>query len=119
MPNRNLTKEELQQAKDLLEKIRKDLTALSHGDEELLFAFRRKIFKELTYDERNTPTHRSKLKKLKLSQQEGKCDVCQQPLPEKNNVLDRFQAHKGYTPENTRLICEACDRRIQSERRFS
>lgn len=120
MPNRNLTECELVQARELLKKIRDELAVLSGGDQERLFAFRRKIFKELGYDERNTPAHRNKVKKLKLVSQDGQCvGGCQQPLPKTYAILDRFEAYKGYTVENTRLICRSCDERIQAERRYS
>src|SRR5882762_3438616 len=44
MPNRNLTPEQLEQARRLLQDAR--LTTLADGDVELLFAYRRKIAKE-------------------------------------------------------------------------
>jgi hypothetical protein len=47
MPNRNLTLDELELARALLKDIRERLTALAAGDSELLFAYRRKIAKEL------------------------------------------------------------------------
>jgi hypothetical protein len=34
-------------------------------------------------------------------------------------VLDRLQAVDGYTPENTRLICNECDKKVQRERRYA
>jgi hypothetical protein len=33
--------------------------------------------------------------------------------------LDRLVASEGYTPANTRLICERCDREVQAERRYA
>ena len=47
-----LTEEELKRANALLADIRGKLESLSGGDKELLFAYRRKIFKELGYDDR-------------------------------------------------------------------
>jgi hypothetical protein len=44
---------------------------------------------------------------------------CRDPLPERDAILDWFEAMKGYTDENTRLICRVCDTRIQSERRYA
>ena len=38
---------------------------------------------------------------------------------EKYTVLDRLTASKGYTTENARLICEKCDREVQSERGYA
>ena len=63
MANRQLTPEELEQANALLDDIRSKLVALSAGEKDLLFAYRRKIFKELTYDERSKPMVRRKLKR--------------------------------------------------------
>ena len=53
MPNRNLTPDELERANELLADIREQLTKLAVGDPLLLFAYRRKIAKELGYDERS------------------------------------------------------------------
>lgn len=55
MPNRTLTPLELAHANELLSEIRQRLAALSAGDAELEFALRRKIAKELGYDERSKP----------------------------------------------------------------
>ena len=109
MPNRRLTAAELQLANTLLANIRSKLEALSQGDRELLFAYRRKIFKELTYDERSKPMTRRKLKVQKWHEQRGLCAVCGKELPEKYAVLDRRNAADGYTKQNTRLIHQECD----------
>lgn len=119
MANRTLDDSELVLANALLEEIRMRLEALSDGDPELLFAYRRKIAKQLVYDERSGPMARRKLKAQKRKQQGGLCACCQTTLPDKYAVLDRFVAHKGYVTENTRLVCETCDRRIQAERRYT
>ena len=74
-----------------------------------MFAYRRKLFKELTYDERGKPMARRKLKDQKWKQQRGICAVCKRELPEKYAVLDRLNASDGYTAENTRLIHQQCD----------
>jgi hypothetical protein len=116
MPNRNLTKAELAQANDLLDDIRQRLNVLSTGDPALLFAFRRKVAKELTYDERGTPTLRNKLKAGKYGEQGGICPECLKPLPEKFAELDRKNAMNGYTPENTELIHGECHRKRQAAR---
>ena len=55
MPNRNLSAEELKKANELLADVRKRLKDLAMGDPLLLFAYRRKIAKELGYDERGKP----------------------------------------------------------------
>jgi hypothetical protein len=65
MPNRNLTKEELTIANALLAELRLKLVALSNGDLTLLFAYRRKLAKELGYDERGKPMQRKMLKARK------------------------------------------------------
>ena len=92
MANRQLTPDELQHANALLAEVRQKLESLSHGDTELLFAYRRKIFKELTYDERSKPMARRKLKDQKWKEQRGLCAICGKELPEKYTVLDRFKA---------------------------
>ena len=119
MPNRQLTPEELERARALLNHIRGHLTEMAGGDLDLLFAYRRKIFKELVYDERGKPMARRKLKQQKFAEQQGVCPVCNSALPDKNAVLDRFSAVDGYTSENTRLIHAGCDQRIQEERRYA
>jgi DNA repair exonuclease SbcCD ATPase subunit len=119
MPNRQLTREELQMANDLLAEIRARLDTLAGGDANLLFAYRRKVSKELGYDERSKPMLRRKLKAQKRQQQGGTCPICSKPLPEKYVVLDRLNAAAGYTVENTRLIHEECDRIVQRERGYA
>jgi ribosomal protein L44E len=118
MPNPQLSADQLLLANQLLAEIRRQLDELSKGDPELRFALNRKVAKELTYDERGKPGHRRKLKLLKRAEQNGKCAVCPVDLPTRGAVLDRFEAVKGYTAENTRLICDSCDRAIQEERGF-
>jgi hypothetical protein len=117
--NRTLTADELERARELLDRIRAELVHLSGSDPELLFAFRRKIYKELTYDERSKPMARRKLKLTKRQEQNGLCPICETELDEKYNVLDRFNAAKGYTVENTRLIHSRCDVETQAERGYS
>jgi hypothetical protein len=119
MANRRLSPDELQQAQALLDSIRKELETLSSGDRELLFAFRRKIYKELTYDERSKPMARRRLKELKRREQDGLCPICNRELPPTYVVLDRFNAVDGYTQENTRLIHQDCDVRTQASRGYA
>lgn len=109
MPNPRLTSEQLDLARTLLEEVRTSLVDLSGGDKELLFAYRRKVYKELMHDERSKPMVRRRLKQLKMREQEGLCPLCKEPLPERGAVLDRTRAVDGYTVENTRLIHAACD----------
>lgn len=119
MPNRQLTDEE---RKDLFEpliaEVRIRLKELCKDDDALHWALRRKLVKELGYDEKSKPALRNKLKRKKISEQNGLCAVCREELPEKNSVLDRFEAMDGYTEENTRLICPGCDIQIQEERGY-
>jgi len=76
MANRNLTKDELSKATALLERIGNDIAALAGGDAGLLFAYRRKIAKQLTYQERSSPMARRKLKIEKRRNQNGLCERC-------------------------------------------
>jgi len=119
VPNRNLTPDELAEARALLDEIRQRLVTMSHGDPELLFAYRRKLFKELTYDERSKPSVRRRLKAIKQAEQHGLCAVCQRPLPSTYCVLDRAVASLGYTADNTRLIHQRCDAEFQASRAYA
>ena len=118
MPNRNLTTDELVKANALLAEIRSRMEALAGGDNALLFAYRRKIQKELSYDERGKPMLPRTLKARKMGEQKGICPRCLNPLPEKYAVLDRLDGMGGYTSENTRLIHPDCDTAIQAERKY-
>lgn len=119
MPNRQLTADELEKLfAPLMTEVRQRLTQLSGDDEDLHWALRRKLFKELTYDERGKPMQRRKLKELKRADQDNKCRRCSTSLPAKYAVLDRIEAMKGYTMENTRLLCQACDTQVQIERGY-
>jgi ribosomal protein L44E len=119
MANRRLSPDELVLANALLAELRARMTALAADDAELHFALRRKIAKELSYDERSKPMERRRLKAQKRKDQNGFCAVCNRPLPARYTVLDRFEAVKGYTSENTRLICESCDRAVQQQRGYA
>lgn len=118
MPNRTLTEAELASARELLAEIFHRLEVLSGGDPELLFAFRRKIGKELIYGERSSPSVRRRLKAKMRATQGGRCAECGEPLPERYCVLDRKSASAGYVEDNVRLLCEPCDRRIQVGRGY-
>jgi len=119
MGNRQLSTVELDAANNLLRSVRGRLEELSGGDAALLWALRRKVYKELAYDERGKPMHRRKLKRQKLREQEGLCAVCNGPLPESYAVLDRLEAMGGYTAANTRLIHQQCDTAVQRSRRYA
>jgi len=109
MPNRRLTKSEIENIfKPLIGDVRSQLEKVTSGDKSLLWALRRKLAKELIYEERGTPTQRTKLKAIKRVEQNGICILCQNPLPTKGAELDRFEAMLGYTAENTRLVCHSC-----------
>jgi hypothetical protein len=118
MPNRVLTPAELKAFRPLFKSVLAQLDSLSGEDKALFWALQRKLAKSLIYEERGTPTHRRRLKALKRKQQNGLCALRDCPLPEKNVVLDRIEAMKGYTPENTQLLCRECDYKLQVERRF-
>jgi hypothetical protein len=118
MANRMLNDEQLILARQLLDQVKLHLDELSNGNSELLFAYRRKIAKELTYAERSSPMVRRRLKVQKRKEQNNLCWACKETLPEKYVVLDRIVAPAGYVPENTRLICESCDRLIQASRGY-
>jgi hypothetical protein len=119
MSNRRLTPTELQAARQVLAAVRGHLETLANGDAELLFALRRKVYKELIYDERDKPGARKRLKAIKRREQNGICPECSNVLPDTYCVLDRFNAAAGYTMENTRLICQPCDIKIQSSRGYA
>jgi hypothetical protein len=119
MPERKLTDDEAAKAKAILDYVRQKLEDFASGDTELLHAYRRRIMNTLQSDERTSSMNRQKLKKEKYKSQKGLCAICSETLPEKYAVLDRLQTTLGYTAENTRLIHEGCDRRVQAERRYT
>jgi hypothetical protein len=71
MANRQLSAEESVHANALLDSIRARLRGLAGEDRDLLFAYRRKVYKELIYDERDKPMVRRRLKALKREEQGG------------------------------------------------
>ena len=119
MPNRNLTLEELNRANKLLAYIRQRLALLAGDDRLLLFAYRRKVVKELGYDERSKPSTRARLKQLKWEQQSGQCAHCKNELPLKYSELDRKNAADGYTKENTELVHAKCHQARQAAKRYA
>ncbi len=119
MPNRNLNANELKRANKLLADIRERLISLAGGDTLLLFAYRRKVVKELGYDERGKPGVRAQLKALKWGQQNGKCAHCGDELPLKYSELDRKNAVDGYTAENTELVHAKCHQIRQAAKRYT
>jgi len=119
MSHRILTDDERRLADTLLDEIRSKLSGLADGDTDLLFAFRRKVYKELSYDERDKPAVRRALKKRKHAEQQGRCADCGDPMPIKNSHLDRVHAPAGYTPENTRLVHADCHHESQNEKDYA
>jgi hypothetical protein len=119
MANRRLTAEELAKVNTLLDEVRVRLLELALGDTDLLFALRRKAYKELSYDERGKPMARRRLKAMKHKEQASICPGCNDPLPDKYSVLDRAVAATGYTATNTRLICQRCDERNQAAKVYT
>ena len=119
MANRQLNPDELTVARSLLDEIRAKLSVLAGDDKELLFAYRRKIYKELGYDERSKPTVRRALKDKKWKEQRGLCSICNKELPMTYTVLDRLNAVDGYTSENTRLIHQECDVSFQQSKGYA
>jgi hypothetical protein len=80
-PNRVLSGAERRSANELFEIIRAKLEQLGGADQELLFAYRRKVAKELSDDERSKPAVRKALKDRKLKLQEGLCAQCKEKTP--------------------------------------
>jgi hypothetical protein len=95
--NRTLTPLELASANALLEEIRRRLKDLAGGDASLHFAIRRKVYKELAYDERSKPAHRKVLKAFKREAQGGLCASCKQELPQREALSLIGKARKQVT----------------------
>ena len=119
MPDRNLTAIELEQANKLLAEIRGRLDALAGDDMRLLFAYRRKVAKELGYDERGRPADRNKIKRAKWQEQKGLCAECHEELPLRYSELDRRDAAEGYTMENTELVHAKCHHARQAAKDYA
>ena len=119
MAHRNLDSNELKRANELLTEIRERLAQLAAGDPLLLFAYRRKIFKELGYDERGKPSVRNKLKAMKWGLQNGKCAHCGDDMLLEYSELDRKYAPDGYTVENTDLVHAKYHQTRQAEKRYT
>jgi|SRR5665213_1308206 len=119
MPIRQLIESERRNAAKLLDLVRAKLITLSRSDPELLFAYRRKVYKELTYDERGKPMHRRKIKTEKWKLQKEKCADCGRRLPFKDSELDRIKPMMGYTIKNVRVVHHNCHRKQQEKRRFA
>lgn len=103
-------------SQELLADIRARLAALSDGDTKLLFAFRRKIAKELQYDERAKPGSRRALKKRKWAEQNHHCG---EEMALEYSELDRKHAIDDYTVENTELVHAKCHHDRQRAKRYT
>ena len=119
MPNRTLTPDELRHASAVLAEIRKQLRELAGDDPQLHFAYRRKLAKELAYDERGKPGARKKLKALKWALQGRKCAHCDKDILLKYSELDRKVAADGYTVENTELVHSKCHHDRQAAKGYA
>jgi hypothetical protein len=119
MPNPTLSPDQLAEAHRLLADVRERIQRLAAGDADLVFAYNRKIAKELNYDERGKPSKRRRLKRQLSKAQEGRCAECSAPLPPRGSVLDRKVAKDGYTIANLDLICRSCDAKRQGTAGFS
>jgi UTP:GlnB (protein PII) uridylyltransferase len=119
MPNRTLMTDELEKANALLRDIRARLHRLAGEDAAWLFAYRRKIAKELGYDERGKPMMRKLLQLNKRIPQKGLCAECQKELPKRGAELDRINAMDGYTEANTRLVHHECHVKSQEEKGYA
>lgn len=113
-----LTVDQLVQANALLLEVQGKIQSLAGGDPDVMFAFRRKIAKELTYLERSKPTKRKRLKARLWRNQDGRCADCGEELEVKGSILDRKIAKLGYTDENVELIHRACDERRQAAKNY-
>src|SRR3989304_2974975 len=102
----------------LLEEVRNLLLKFSDGDEDLLWALRRKLRKQLDVEEKGRQRDIRELKAFKRGEQGDRCAICKGALPEKGSVLDRFDGMKPYTRENTRLLCPSCDAGVQAGRGY-
>ena len=119
MPNRRLTSAERLLANSLLEEIRERLHQLSNDDAGFEWALRRYVYIRLQQDERGKPMERRTLKAKLVIKQHADCALCGKPLPERGSVLDRLEAMKGYTEDNTRLLCPSCDKAVQEQRNYA
>lgn len=120
MANPQLTQEQRAQLfTPLFERVKADLHSLSGGDARLMWALRRKLAKELVYIERSFPAVRNKLKALMWTKQDGKCALCNQPMPQKGSELDRTEAYLGYVENNVRLVHHECHINDQVDKGYS
>jgi hypothetical protein len=109
MANGRMSSDQLATARKILVEVRQRIADAAGTDQQFAFSLRRYVFKNLSYDERATPAHRTKLKLQKLVDQAGICAYANCPTPhlkmtkDQEPELDRLDAIEGYTPENTVL----------------
>lgn len=118
MPNRQLNAAEMTAVNALLSSFRQQIKDLAGKDSHLEFAIRRKIFKELSYDERGKPLARRKLKKLMWEKQGRRCAHCKEEMDVAYSELDRTEAAMGYVETNVRLIHAKCHHSDQAEKGY-
>jgi len=113
---RKLSRDELKQASEIIDGVKKRIVELSGDDKYLTFAYLRRVWVQLQYVERGKPVQRKRLKAKLLKTQGGQCAVGRpkHKLPERGAVLDRRNAVDGYVIGNVDLICPDCDVRIQT-----
>jgi hypothetical protein len=115
----HLPDEVLIKVREVLDRVRVELTTLSSGDAKTLHHARRYLMKRLEFDERSRPADRNKLKLTLMARQQGKCPDCGEPLPSRDSELDRADPVLGYTEENCRLVHHACHRKAQALKGYS
>lgn len=118
MPNPTLDADDLRQVNRLLKLTRQRIDRLADGDAARRFAFRRKVWKELVYDERSKPMVRRRLKKLMWEKQKRLCAMCKKRLLLAYSELDRKQASAGYVEANVRLVHAKCHHRDQARKAY-
>jgi hypothetical protein len=125
LANERMSKSQLETAREILTEVRQRIEEATQSDERFNFLLRRYVSKNLSYDERGDPQERTRIKLEKLLEQKGKCAYAKCPTPnhvmtkEDEPELDRLEAIKGYTPENTVLVHHACHRMSQKEKGFA
>lgn len=125
MSNERMSKSQLETARQILTDVRQRISEAAQDDERFTFLLRRYVSKNLSYDERGDPQERTKIKLEKLSEQKGKCAYSNCPTPERimtkedEPELDRLEAIKGYTKENTVLVHHDCHRMSQKQKGFA
>jgi 5-methylcytosine-specific restriction endonuclease McrA len=119
MPNPTLNEEQRTIAMSIVKDVESQIEALSNGDDDLRFAFLRKIHKELVYLERDSPSKRKRVKRKVWKAQGQVCAECHVPLEFRFSIADRKEAVKGYVPENLEIIHEECNRVRQERQRFA